>query len=52
MKAKEIWEKDFFRNERIKKITGCDYLVVWEYDWNKNRLEVENNIKKFLNDKK
>lgn len=52
MEAKELWEKDFFRNERIKKITGCDYLVVWESDWNKNRIEVENNLKKFLNDKK
>jgi len=52
MTAEEIWNKDKFRNERIKKLTGCCYLVVWENDWNKNKEEVKQILIKFLNEKK
>jgi len=52
MTAKEIWDKDNFRNKRVEKLTGCRSLIIWENDWNKKRENIKGVIKGFLNEKK
>lgn len=35
--AKEIWEKDEIRKNRIIEKLGCKFIVIWESDWEKNK---------------
>jgi hypothetical protein len=42
--AKEIWEFDKKRRQKIINLTNAKFYVIWEKDWNKNK----ENVKKFL----
>jgi G:T-mismatch repair DNA endonuclease (very short patch repair protein) len=45
--AWQKWEHDKKMLERISEF-NIDCLIIWEYDWKTNRIQVENNIKLFL----
>lgn len=43
----EIWKKDSIRIDKLKDL-GYDVLIIWEMDWNKNKIECIEKIKKYL----
>lgn len=47
--AEEIWDNDSDKINYLKS-KNYDVLVVWEYDWNKNKQNEISEIKRFLND--
>lgn len=49
MFAYEIWEIERVRVDTIINL-GYDVYIIWENNWNKNKYQELDNIKKFLND--
>lgn len=45
LKACEIWEKDNYKNNKLKEL-GYNLIIVWENDYRKNSYEVIERIKK------
>ena len=46
--AKEIWDKDLVRKNRLNSL-GYSVITLWEYDWNNNE-DFFNNLKKNIED--
>lgn len=42
--AREIWEYDKLRKNRIIDISNCKYIIIWEQDWKINKEEILNYI--------
>ena len=47
MYAYEIWKRDDFRKKLIEN-KGCEVLVVWEYDYKKNKEKIIQKCVDFL----
>lgn len=47
--AREIWQNDKNRLERIELLTGAKVLVIWERDWDCDKQAVKEKIKQLLN---
>jgi len=47
--AKEIWEKDKKRKQRVINILNCEHFVIWENDWDKNKDRIIKLISKKVN---
>jgi len=49
--AEQIWENDKIRMNNIINKLGCDFIVIWEGDWKKNKNNIINYIKELIKNK-